>query len=81
MTYIIFHLSFNKFLGLIGRRVSEVPDRWRCAAGWPARCPDAASPDKCYLDSITEGQCTGELPGNQRAFKMQNMSLSNNWSR
>lgn len=75
MTYIIFHLSFSKFLGLIGWRLSAVPDHW------PARCPDAASPDKCYLDSITEGQCTGELPGNQRAFKMQNMSLSNNWSR
>lgn len=34
-----------------------------------------ASPDKHYLDSIMEGQYTGELPGNQRSFKMQNMSL------
>lgn len=37
--------------------------------------PDVASPDKHYLDSITEGRYTGELPGNQRSFKMQNMSL------
>lgn len=34
-----------------------------------------APPDRRYLDSVTEGQYAGELPGNQRSFKMQNMSL------
>lgn len=74
MTYIIFHLSFNKFLRLIGRWVLEVPDQQWCC-GLPCCRPATAPPDKCYLDSFTEGQCTGELPGNQRSFKMQNMSL------